>query len=216
MEPEKRVPLLSVIDRVSEILFGLVMAVTIMGSVSIGSASRDPARAATIAALGCNIAWGLVDAVMYLMRTATERARIRRIAHQTLGTDMSDARRLIAEELPAHLRAITGDEELESMRRRLHTIEPLRRHALGPRDFVEAVGIFVLVVIATFPVVIPFLLLTDVKAAMNASRAITVGMLFVLGVALGRYAGYLKPLRTGLGMAVLGIALIAAVKALGG
>ena len=40
--------------------------------------------------------------------------------------------------------------------------------------------------------------------------------LFVLGVALGRYAEYLKPLRTGLAMALLGVVLIAAVKALGG
>ena len=60
MEQDKRVPLLNLIDRVSEILFGLLMAVTIMGSVSIASTSRDPARAATIAALGCNIAWDLL------------------------------------------------------------------------------------------------------------------------------------------------------------
>lgn len=216
MEQDKRVPLLNLIDRVSEILFGLLMAVTIMGSVSIASTSRDPARAASIAALGCNIAWGLVDAVMYLMRTATERTRIRRIAHKALGADANGARRLIADELPEHVRAITGDDELEGMRRRLQTIEPLRRHALGPRDFVEAAGIFALVVIATFPVVVPFLLLSDVKAAMNTSRGITVAMLFVLGVALGRYAEYLKPLRTGLAMALLGVVLIAAVKALGG
>ncbi|CAB3801080.1 hypothetical protein LMG28614_05318 [Paraburkholderia ultramafica] len=48
MKPEKRVPLLDPVDRVSEILFGLIMAVTIVGSVSIGSATRDPGKAATV------------------------------------------------------------------------------------------------------------------------------------------------------------------------
>jgi VIT1/CCC1 family predicted Fe2+/Mn2+ transporter len=216
MNPEKRVPLLDPIDRVSEILFGLIMAVTIVGSVAIGSATRDPGRAATVAALGCNIAWGLVDAVMYLLRTATERARITRIAHKIIGADRESACRLIAEELPEHMRAITGNAELEGMRRRLQGTQPLRRHPLGVRDFLEAAGIFLLVVIATFPVVIPFLLMSNTRTAMHVSRAIAIGMLFVLGVALGRYAEYLKPLRTGLAMAVLGVALIAMVMALGG
>ena len=44
------------------------------------SPSRNPAtpRSATmfIAALGCNLAWGLVDAVMYLVRTVTDRGRL--------------------------------------------------------------------------------------------------------------------------------------------
>lgn len=216
MKREKRVPLLDPIDRVSEILFGLIMAVTIVGSVSIGSTAHDPGRASTVAALGCNIAWGLVDAVMYLLRTATERTRIRRIAYRVKAADKDDACRLIAEELPDYLRAITGNEELDGMRRRLHGIQPVHPHALGPRDFLEAVGIFLLVVIATFPVVIPFLFVNNTHAAMQVSRAITIGMLFVLGIALGRYAGYRTPLRTGTAMAVLGVALIAIVIALGG
>jgi VIT1/CCC1 family predicted Fe2+/Mn2+ transporter len=118
--------------------------------------------------------------------------------------------------LPEHVRAITGDEELDGMRRRLQGTQPLRRHPLGVRDFLEAAGIFLLVVIATFPVVIPFLLMSNTRTAMHVSRAIAIGMLFVLGVALGRYAKYLKPLRTGLAMAVLGVALVTMVMALGG
>ena len=73
-----------------------------------------------------------------------------------------------------------------------------------------------MVVVATFPVVVPFLLTDDAATAMHWSQAITLGMLFVAGFALGRYAGYPKPLRPGVGMAVFGAVLIAAVKALGG
>jgi quinol-cytochrome oxidoreductase complex cytochrome b subunit len=73
-----------------------------------------------------------------------------------------------------------------------------------------------LVVLATFPVVLPFLLTTNVTLAMRVSRTITLGMLFLAGMKLGHYAGYAKPSRTGLMMALLGASLIAAVMALGG
>ena len=212
----KRESLLDPIDRVSEILFGLIMAVTIVGSVSIASTEENPGRAATIAALGCNVAWGLVDAVMYLLRTATERTRLRRIGYQVTQADSEAARRIIGASLPDFVRAITGEEEVEGMRRRIHSLPPEGRRTLESRDFLEAFGIFLLVVIATFPVALPFLMLSDTRLAMQISRVISVSMLFILGFALGRYAGYLKPLHTGLAMAALGIALIAMVKALGG
>ncbi|CAG4893652.1 VIT1/CCC1 transporter family protein [Paraburkholderia gardini] len=213
----KREALLDPVDRVSEILFGLIMAVTIVGSASIASSTENPGRAATIAALGCNVAWGLVDAVMYLLRTATERTHLRRIGYQVIQADNEHARRIIEKILPDYVRAIVGEEEIEGMRKRVHDLSSEgRRRALEPRDYLEAFGIFLLVVIATFPVVLPFLILSSTPLAMRVSRVIAISMLFVLGFALGRHAGYRSPLYTGFAMAALGVALIAMVIALGG
>ena len=75
---DERRRLLDPVDRISEILFGLIMAVTIVGSMSIATAGRVEVRTVMLAALGCNLAWGLVDAVMYVVRTTTERTRNRR------------------------------------------------------------------------------------------------------------------------------------------
>jgi len=52
------------------------------------------------------------------------------------------------------------------------------------------VSIFVIVVAATFPVVLPFVVVDDVGLARNLSRFIPVIMLFCGGLALRRYAGY--------------------------
>jgi VIT1/CCC1 family predicted Fe2+/Mn2+ transporter len=214
--PEERERLLDPIDRISEILFGLIMAVTIVGSISIATAGQEDMRSITIAALGCNLAWGLVDAVMYLIRTATERSRNRVLSRRIVSTDVATAHRLIAEALPDHVRAITGHEEIEAMRGRLLGLRQDGRATLRPRHYLEAVGIFLLVVIATFPVVAPFVLMTDAARALRASHAITLGMLFFAGFALGRHAGHVKPLLTGISMAVFGALLIGVVKALGG
>ena len=208
--------LLDPIDRISEILFGLIMAVSVVGSLSIATAGQDAARTVTTAALGCNLAWGLVDAVMHLVRTFTERTRNLTLGRQLVGADAATARRLIMEQLPEHVAVITGDAELDGMRRRLLALSMPRRIGLRPTDFLAATGIFALVVAGTFPVVAPFLMTDDTALAMRISRAVTLAMLFGLGLVLGRHAGHARPARTGLVMLLLGVALIAAVMALGG
>ena len=75
IEKAVREPVLSPVDRVSELLFGLFMALTFVGAVSVAEAGREQIRGMFAAALGCNLAWGLVDAVMYLVRTVTDRGR---------------------------------------------------------------------------------------------------------------------------------------------
>ena len=208
--------LLDPIDRVSEVLFGLIMAVTIVGSLAIATAGRNEVRTILLAALGCNLAWGLVDAVMYLIRTLTDRTLNRTLARRMNGTDPATGRQLIEEALPAEVRAITGPAEIEAMRMRL-LAQPHRRGAvLGRDDYFAAAGIFLLVVLATFPGALPFLLTQDFALAMRISRGITLAMLFVAGFVLGSHAGHHRPVMTGFWMMLLGAVLIAAVIALGG
>lgn len=208
--------LLDPIDRISEILFGLIMAVTIVGSLSIATAGQNEVRTVMTGALGCNLAWGLVDAVMYLVRTFTERTRNLTLGKQLITADAETARRLIMAQLPEHVAMITGRVELDGMRRRLLALSIPRRIGLKRSDYLAATGIFLLVVAGTFPVVVPFLMTENAALAMRISRAVTLVMLFVAGFVLGRHAGHAHPVGTGLVMLSLGVALIAAVKALGG
>ena len=63
------------IDRLSEVLFGLIMVLTFTGSLSVAEAGRESVRTMLLAALGCNFAWGVIDAVLYLMGCLAEKAR---------------------------------------------------------------------------------------------------------------------------------------------
>jgi len=45
-------------ERISEVLFGLIMVLTFTGSLSVAESGRDDVRAMLIGALGCNLAWG--------------------------------------------------------------------------------------------------------------------------------------------------------------
>ncbi|HUL02079.1 MAG TPA: hypothetical protein VLV16_02480 [Gemmatimonadales bacterium] len=65
------------IDRVSEVVFGVLMAMTFIGAVNVAEAGHGEMRKVLIAALGCNVAWGLTDGIMYVVAALTERSRAR-------------------------------------------------------------------------------------------------------------------------------------------
>ena len=64
------------IERISEVLFGLIMALAFTGTLSVVS-DESEVRTTLVGALGCNLAWGLVDAIMYLMGCLAEKGRSR-------------------------------------------------------------------------------------------------------------------------------------------
>ena len=68
----QRERLLDPIARMSEVLFGLIMALTFTTTLEL-TAGRDDVRTLLVGVIGCNIAWGLVDAVMFLIASLTER-----------------------------------------------------------------------------------------------------------------------------------------------
>ena len=203
--------------RASEVIFGLLMAMSFIGSISVATDGREEVRTLLIAALGCNLAWGLVDAVMHLVGVKTQKRRNRLLLERLHGgNDAVAGRALVADELPAPLAASLGDEGLELLRQRLAAAPPALSHArLGGRDFVDSIVVFLLVVLSTFPLVIPFMLIDDTARALLWSRLVAVGMLFVSGATLARYSGG-NVVLNGLTMAALGALLMAAIMALGG
>ena len=66
-------------ERLGEILFGLIMVLTFTSAAraTLGE-SETSARDLLIAALGCNIAWGVIDGGMYIMSAMLERAAVAR------------------------------------------------------------------------------------------------------------------------------------------
>src|SRR5678809_1467351 len=61
-------------ERIAEVLFGLIMVLTFTGSLSVAEAGQAEVRTMLIGAIGCNLAWGIIDGVFYLMGCLNERA----------------------------------------------------------------------------------------------------------------------------------------------
>ena len=204
-------------DRVSEVLFGLIMVLTFTGSLSIAEAGRDDIRTMLIGALGCNLAWGIIDGVLYLMGCLAEKGKgIRTLRTVRDATDPQTAQRLITDAMPPVIASVLQPAELETMRQRLKGLpEPPERATLGKDDWLGALGVFLLVFLSTFPVVIPFMFMKDTWLALRISNAVAIAMLFLTGCAFARITGR-RPWVMGISMVVLGAILVAITMALGG
>ncbi len=213
----ERERLLDPIERLSEILFGLIMVLSFTGSISVASAGTGEVRDVLIGAIGCNLAWGIVDAVMYLLTVLIERGRALTVGNAVrTSRDAEHGRRLLAEALPAPLDQLFEGPALESARAKLVAVPAQRtRPHLAKDDYLAAFGVFLLVFLSTFPVVVPFLLFSPLPVAMRVSNGVAIAMLYITGHGLGRYAG-LSPVRTGLAMVAIGIVLVGITMALGG
>ena len=212
-----REPVLHPVDRIMELLFGLLMALSFTGALSVAEAGREDLRDMFIAALGCNLAWGFVDGFMYLIRTVVDRGRSMTLMRSVREAADAQAGRAVVEGSLSRVAAgLVSPAEIEAIRGRIVALPSVpARAGLNGSDLLAALAIFVLVVLATFPVVLPFAFMQDVGAAKNTSRIVAVVMLFLGGLALGRYAGY-GSWRAGLAMTALGVVMVGVIKVLGG
>jgi VIT1/CCC1 family predicted Fe2+/Mn2+ transporter len=205
------------IDRVSEVLFGLIMVLTFTGTLSVAEAGREDVRTMLVGALGCNLAWGVIDAVFYLMGSLAEKSR-GLLAYRAVREDKDSeaARRLLSEALPPVVASVLEPAQLEAMRVRIKALpEPPVRARLAGEDWWGALGVFLLVFLSTFPVTIPFMVMSQPAPALRVSNAIAVGLLFVAGYAYGRITGR-RPVAAGIVMVVVGAMLVGLTIALGG
>jgi VIT1/CCC1 family predicted Fe2+/Mn2+ transporter len=198
-------------------LFGLFMALTFVGAVSVATSGREEIRTMLATAIGCNLAWGLVDAVMYLVRTIATRGRlVTLVVSVRAAPDAETGRRLIESSLNRDVGKFISTADIEAMRASIvATPSAPERPALDREDLLASLAIFLIVVAATFPVVLPFVFIGDVGTAKIVSRIIALAMLFLGGLALGRFAGY-GSWKAGIAMVVLGAALVLAIMGLGG
>src|SRR3954452_11166752 len=88
----------------SEIVFGLIMVLSFTCAISVAEVGREDVRTMFIGAIGCNLAWGIIDAAFYLIACLTERGRQGTLLHIVQkSTDHAQARQVIADALPPRI-----------------------------------------------------------------------------------------------------------------
>jgi VIT1/CCC1 family predicted Fe2+/Mn2+ transporter len=209
--------LLNPLDRAAEILFGLIMALTFTCSISVANNRETEIRQLLIAAIGCNLAWGLVDATMYLVGILARRSRNYEIFQAVRNSpDSRRAGKYISDSLPPIVASVIESNEMEQIRSRLISVpEPNRKLRLKMRDIQKAAAIFCIMVVSTLPVVLPFVFISDTNMALRVSNLVAIVMMFLCGWSVAAYVGFSKWAMS-LAMILIGIILVAITILLGG
>ena len=201
-----------------ELIFGMIMVMTFtLGARLLGADEPTDGRELMIAALGCNVAWGIIDAFLYLLGVLHERRRLASM-QATLRRGQTDATVLVREELEESVAGLAARESRESF---YATVAAGARDSADARiglragDGRAALLVFVLVVLTAVPAAIPFLLLDDSYIALRVSNGIMTALLFLVGYLWGKHVGA-NPVFSGSLVMSIGVALVLVAIPLGG
>jgi hypothetical protein len=205
-----------------EALFGLIMTLTFTlgADLVIDAQGRDGARQMLIGILGCNLAWGLIDGVLYVLGCAFERGRLLRIGYEVHAAPTPlRARQLVAAELDELLVPLINAPQRDALYAAI--VQRVKTGATAPpqpvtrKDLLGGLESGLLVFACSFPAVLPFLLFDEPRFALRVSNTILLVLLYYLGYrhALHTLA---KPWIAGLVFLVAGLFLVAVAIELGG
>jgi VIT1/CCC1 family predicted Fe2+/Mn2+ transporter len=208
-------------ESLTEVVAGLIMALTFtLGASVLRGGGADGARAALVGAIGCNVAWGIIDGVLYMMANTFTRNRQLRM-RRAIASAANEAAALAAirGELDPYLASVTQVEDREQLYRSIR--KALTQRRLPPHvgllrdDLMGAIEIFCLVLATALPAALPLLVIDHPWLALRLSNLLVVGLLFVAGYHWAKYVDA-NPWLAGLGLLSLGLVMVAVAIPLGG
>jgi hypothetical protein len=207
-------------SRLGEILFGLIMvlSVTLTAGLTVKE-GKSGVRQLLIAALGCNLAWGIIDGIMYVMNCMAERSVQARLIRAIQGAPQPHgALDIIRDEVEPELQALAGPEDREAFYRAMlkHLSQGgVPRTRLERSDLYGGLACFWLVFVSCLPAAVPFLIFSDPVRALRVSNFLLLGLLFAVGTKWAAYANTNR-LVVGLAVVAVGLLLVGIAIALGG
>ncbi len=204
----------------AEILFGLIMALTFtLGASLIAELTGERRNDIVYGVVACNVAWGIIDAVFYILAELFELGRkgmqIRQV-QTALSKDEAISR--IRDVFDERIAPITTPEDRARIYGAIHEMvlrmavpekRPTREGLMG------ALAVFILVSATSLPVLLPALLVQNHVLALEIANLLLVICVFFTGYAMARAVGG-RGIRFGFIVASMGLILVGVAKALGG
>lgn len=211
---------ISSVGRLQEIIYALIMVITVSSTVSRTLPDTEEGiQMLVFAVLGCNIAWGIVDGVMYVLTNLFNRNKcLKMIKDATSAVTGEEALSIIDGEFnPPFEWMLDGAERRklnEEILDHILRINPPKTRVTRD-DVVGGAFCFVVTFLTTLPAVVPFYMIHEMEPAIRVSNAIALSMLFLAGVEYARYTGK-NLLKTAVSLVALGVVVVIVNILLGG
>ena len=208
-------------ETLGEVLGGFIMALTFtLGARLFAAGEQLEAHDLVLAIVGCNVAWGVIDATLFVLNSLFYRSRHARFFRALKDVrSETDALAAVAEEFGLEDEPLAVHPEDRTRLYQSLLALSLRaapaRKGLRRQDFVAAIIVFALVSATAIPGVIPLLLLADSNLALHVSNGVLILLLFVVGYWWGGYTDA-PSWRVGLTAMLIGGFMVLVAVALGG
>jgi len=207
-------------SRMGEVLFGLIMvlSVTLTAGLTVKE-GRSGVRQLLVAAIGCNLAWGIIDGIMYIMNCMVERSVRARLIRAIQGApDSQAALEIIRNQVEPELETLAGLADREALYQGMlkHLAQGgVPKTRLEKDDLYSGLACFCWVFVSCLPAAAPFLIFSKPALALRVSNFLLIAMLYIVGRKWADYANTNR-LRAGLAMVAIGLLLVGIAIALGG
>jgi hypothetical protein len=207
-------------DTLAELIFGLLMVLTFtLGARLLGPEEPTDGRELLIAAIGCNVAWGIIDGFLYVLGRVFERLRVASVVESVRGAhDEPAAIAVLRAEMAGDLPDLGDPAHRERFYASIAAAarsKPAAKVPLLAEDLRGALAVFCLVVLTAVPAALPFLVWDNAYLALRISNALLLVCLFVIGYLWGRHVGA-RPLFAGTVISSIGVVLVLIAIPLGG
>lgn len=207
-------------SRLGEILFGFIMVLTVTLTASLTVADgKKGVHQLLLAAIGSNVAWGIIDASLYIMNVmVVRRGKIRLVEAVQRASNPEAALGVVKDRVEPELQELLGPERAEAFSKSVlpHIVGAhIKERVLTGEDMYGALASFWLVFVSCLPAAIPFLIFSDPQIALRVSNFLLILGLFYVGQKWARYAGKNRVV-FGLAMVTVGLMLVGVAILLGG
>ncbi len=204
-------------DRYLEVMFGVIMALSFTSAVSVSHEGSAEIHHLLWAVICCNVAWGIIDGLTFMINSMIGRSRKNVLYHSILNAKTKEEGvKITKRELQPFVAGIIPEEQVNALYDKMMQLPPPPKHYLfNVTEVKNAIIIFLINFISTLPVALPFLIMSDAIKAKIMSDLISVCILFYCGYAMAKYSGF-KPWLSGLGMVLLALCFFMLTKILGG
>jgi hypothetical protein len=196
----------------------MLLTVTLTAGFAVAD-GRKGVRQLLFAAIGANVAWGIIDAIMYLMNSmVVRRSKMRLVQAVKRTSDPEKALCLVRNHVEPEFQELLPPNEAEAFSRSVlkHISGAhIANRILIKEDIYGAAASFWLVFVSCLPAAIPFLIFNEPQVALRVSNFLLIAGLFYVGQKWGAYAGKSR-LAIGLAMVVVGLLLVGVAILFGG
>jgi hypothetical protein len=208
---------LDTLDILSAAVYGIMIVMMFTISVHIFShglgamTTRAEVNSLFKAAVSSALTWAFIDAVIFLLGSVAERDQSGRIVRSVQrAPSRQHAIAEVSTLLGDRLYDVTNEEERGILASSIvNQLNNRKAHhgAITRDDVVAAFAMFTAGAAGTLPISLPLLLIPDPWLALRMSNAVAIISLFIMGYYWAKHAG-VRPVRTGLVIAMVGTLLV--------